>query len=324
MQFWPLWLFLLSAGIYFIFFDLLPRLINTLTKNQMLAFFLLSFRLPYWLSRPFLFLTRLKKSPPAENEEQYEASEEQIDALIEEAKEEGILEKEEGVLLKSIVEFGDTIVKEIMTPRVDMICIRKDASIKKLRHLVIREKHSRIPVYKERIDNIEGIIIAKDLLEYSEDSHQNDPIETLIRPAYFVPESMKVSELLREFQIRKQKLAIVVDEHGGVSGLVTMEDLIEEIVGEIQDEYDKDKPLFIKQAPHDYIVLGDAQVEDLEDLFDAELAQDHYITVGGLITHVLGRFPEQGEKLQIKGLLLEVLDVDQKRIKKLRIKKQET
>lgn len=208
-----------------------------------------------------------------------------------------------------------------MTPRVDIICIKKDTTIKKLRTLVIKEKHSRIPVYKERIDNIEGIVIAKDLLEYSDDKHNSDAIEPLIRPVYFIPESMKVAELLKEFQKRKQKLAIVVDEHGGVSGLVTMEDLMEEIVGESQDEYDKDKVQFIEQNPFDYIVLGDAEVEELEDLFDLDLSQDDFITVGGLITHYLGRLPKQGEHIEIKGLSLEILDVDQKRIKKLRIKK---
>lgn len=319
--FWPLWLFLISLGIYLIFFDMLPRLLNLLNKNKILSIFLPSFKIPYVLSKPLHLLTKAKAFEK-EQEEQREASEEEIQALIEEAKEEGIIEKEEGILLKSVVEFGDTIVREIMTPRVGMICIQIDATIRKLRDLVIKEKHSRIPVYKDRIDNIEGIVIAKDLLEHSDDKQINNPIEPLIRQVYFVPESMKVSELLKEFQKRKQKLAIVVDEHGGVSGLVTMEDLVEEIVGEIQDEYDKDKAQFIEKGPFDYIVLGDAEVEELEELFNLDLAKDEYITVGGLITHYLGRLPEQGERIQLKGLSLEILDVDQKRIKKLRIKKE--
>lgn len=319
--FWPLWLFLISLGIYLIFFDMLPRLLNLLNKNKILSIFLPSFKIPYVLSKPLHLLTKAKAFEK-EQEEQREASEEEIQALIEEAKEEGIIEKEEGILLKSVVEFGDTIVREIMTPRVGMICIQIDATIRKLRDLVIKEKHSRIPVYKDRIDNIEGIVIAKDLLDHSDDKHRNSPIEPLLRQVYFVPESMKVSELLKEFQKRKQKLAIVVDEHGGVSGLVTMEDLVEEIVGEIQDEYDKDKAQFIEKGPFDYIVLGDAEVEELEELFNLDLAKDEYITVGGLITHYLGRLPEQGERIQLKGLSLEILDVDQKRIKKLRIKKE--
>lgn len=322
-KFWPLWLFLISFAVYLALFDLLPRFLNTLNKRIFLDWFLPSYKLFYLLSKPLLFLAKAKVSEEEEEPER-EASEEEIQAFIDEAKEEGIIEKEEGSLLKSVVEFGDTIVREIMTPRVDMICIRKDATLKQIRDLVIKEKHSRIPIYKDRIDNIEGIVIAKDLLKYSADKYKKDSIEPLIWPVYFVPEAMKVAELLKEFQKRKQKLAIVVDEHGGVSGLVTMEDLVEEIVGEIQDEYDTGEVQITKMGPAEYIVLGDAEVEEIEELFDADLAEDDYITVSGLITHHLGRLPQKGEQFKIKGLSLEILDVDQKRIKKLRIKKVKT
>lgn len=322
LRFWPLWLFLIACGTYLIFFELLPRLFNSLNRKRVLEFFLPSFKIPYLLMKPFLFFARIKAAAP-ELEEPREASEEEIQALIEEAKEEGIIEKEEGVLLKSVVEFGDTVVKEIMTPRVSMICIRQDATLERLRNLVIREKHSRIPVYKEGVDNIVGIVLAKDLLEYSDDAHKQNAIDPLIRPVSFIPESMKVPELLKELQRKKQKLAIVVDEHGGVSGLVTMEDLVEEIVGEIQDEYDRDEGQIVQKGPLDYVVSGDADVEDLEELFDMDLAENDYITIGGLITHALGRFPDPGERVEIKGLSLEILDVDEKRIKKLRILKLE-
>lgn len=321
LMFWPLWLFLISLAIYFIFFDLFPRLLNSLSRKRILGFFLPSYRLAYFIASPLLLIKKIKPSEE-EKDELREASDEEIQAFIDEAKEEGIIEKEEGVLLKSVVEFGDTVVREIMTPRVDIACIPKDSSIQKLRDLVIQVKHSRIPVYKEKIDNIEGIVIAKDLLEYADDKLKNNPIEPLVRPVYFVPESMKVAELLKEFQRRKQKLAVVIDEHGGVSGLVTMEDLVEEIVGEIRDEYDMDKARIVEKGPFDYVVSGDAEVEEIEQLFDLEFAEEDYLTAGGLITHHLGRLPEKGEQLQIKGLSLEVLEVDQKRIKKLRIKKQ--
>jgi CBS domain containing-hemolysin-like protein len=320
LQQWPLWLFLSLIGIYLVFFEMIPRWLNSGYNRQILVFFLSSFKLPYYATKPLLWAVR-ERGAEKEPEEQREASEEEIDALIEEAEEEGIIEKEEGDLLKSVVEFGDTIVREIMTPRVSIICIPRAASIEALRELVIKEKHSRIPVYKDRIDNIEGIIIAKDLLEYSADRFKDQSLEPLLRPVYFIPESMKVAELLKEFQKRKQKLAIVVDEHGGVSGLVTMEDLMEEIVGEIQDEYDKDEVQIIPEEADTYIVLGDVEVEELEDLFDLELEDDDYITVGGLITHTLGRLPEAGEKVVIKGLALEILEVEQKRITKLRIRK---
>ena len=317
----PLWLLLISLVIYFLFIDSLPRLLSSFGRKSILGFFLPSYRLIYLVSTPLFLFTKIKPSEK-EQDELREASDEEIQTFIDEAKEEGIIEKEEGVLLRSVVEFGDTIVREIITPRVDMACIRKDATIEDLRELVIKEKHSRIPVYKDTIDNIEGIVIAKDLLEYSEDRLKKNSIEPFIRPVHFVPESMKVAELLREFQKRKQKLAIVVDEHGGVSGLVTMEDLVEEIVGEIQDEYDRDEVQVIEKGPFDYIVSGEVEIEEIEKLFDLDFAEDNYITIGGLITHHLGKLPKQGEQIQLKGLSLEIVEVCEKKVRKLRIRKQ--
>lgn len=321
LRFWPLWMFLISLGIYFVFFDSLPRLLNALNTKRILGLSLSSCGLARILAYPLLAITRIKATTE-EQEELRETSDEEIQAFIEEAQEEGIIETEERGLLKSVVEFGDTVVREIMTPRVDMTAVKKDSTIESLRKLVIKEKHSRVLVYKDMVDNVEGIVIAKDLLEYADDKLKNSSIEPLIRPVYYVPESMKVSELLKELQKRKQKLAVVVDEHGGVSGLVTMEDLVEEIVGEIQDEYDREEEQITKRGPSDYTVSGDVEVEEIEELFDLEFAEDNYVTIGGLITHHFGRLPDIGEKLQIKGLSLEILDVDQKTIKKLRITKQ--
>lgn len=321
LRFWPLWLFLLSLSIFFIFFELIPRLLNAWKRRAVFSFFLAAYRIPYWLTKPILFISKIKESDKEPLEDK-EPSEEEIQAFIVEAQEEGIIQTEEGPLLKSVVEFGDTIVREIMTPRVDMVCIPKKATLRQLRDLVIQKKHSRIPVYEGRIDNIVGIINAKDLLEYLDDNQLENSLEPLIRQPYFIPEAMKVAELLKEFQKRKQKLAIVVDEHGGVSGLVTMEDLMEEIVGEIQDEYDEELAPILQLGNDEFIVRGDVEVDQLEDLFDLELAEDNYVTVGGFITHHLGRLPEKGEKISIKNLTIEILDADQKRVKKLRIKKE--
>ena len=212
LRFWPLWLFLLSLSIFFIFFELIPRLLNAWKRRAVFSFFLAAYRIPYWLTKPILFISKIKESDKEPLEDK-EPSEEEIQAFIVEAQEEGIIQTEEGPLLKSVVEFGDTIVREIMTPRVDMVCIPKKATLRQLRDLVIQKKHSRIPVYEGRIDNIIGIINAKDLLEYLDDNHLESSLEPLIRPPYFIPEAMKVAELLKEFQKRKQKLAIVVDEH---------------------------------------------------------------------------------------------------------------
>jgi CBS domain containing-hemolysin-like protein len=324
LRFWPLWFFLIVLAVYSVFLDYLPRLLNSLGKNAVLKVFLPAFPLVRALGAPILALSRNlveREEQREEREEGREASDEEIETFIDEATEEGIIDKGENELLRSVVEFGDTVVREIMTSRVNMVCIRKDATIDNLKDLIIREKYSRIPVYRDRLDNVEGIVMAKDILEYADEKHKAQPIDALIRPVAFVPESMPVPDLLKEFQKEKQKLAVVVDEHGGVSGLVTMEDVVEEIVGEIQDEYDTEEAQIVENGPLDFTVSGAVEVEELEELFDVELAEDDFITVGGLITHSLGRLPQKGEALAVKGLSVEVLDVDQKKIKKLRIRK---
>ena len=324
LRFWPLWFFLAVLAVYTVLFDHLPRVLNSLGKTAILKAFLPAFPLVRVLGAPVLLLSRNlveREEQREEREEGREASDEEIETFIDEATEEGIIEKGEDELLRSVVEFGDTIVREIMTPRGTMVCLRKDATIDNLKDLIIREKYSRIPVYKDRLDNIEGIVMAKDILEYADEKHKAQPIEALVRPVSFVPESMPIADLLKEFQKAKQKLAVVIDEHGGVAGLVTMEDVVEEIVGEIQDEYDTEEAQIVENAPLDYTVSGLTEVEELEELFDVELAEDDFITVGGLVSNSLGRLPKKGETLPVKGLAIEVLEVDQKKIKKLRIRK---
>jgi len=320
MAHWPIWLFLGSLAVFFIFFDYLPRLLNSLNRKGFIWFFLPFFGLVHGMASPLILLLRKLEDKHIE-EEIHEASEEEIDTFIDEATEEGIIEEHEGTLLKNVVEFGDTLVKEIMTPRLKMVCIRKDATFGALRDLIESEKYSRIPVYKDRLDNIEGVVIAKDLLAHARDAQQALPIDPIIRPAYFVPESMKVAQLLKEFKKQMQKMALVIDEHGGVAGLVTMEDLVEEIVGEIQDEYDQDEEVPITEVgPAEYIFSGDVNVDELERRFDKDVSQDDFITVSGLIGHHLGRLPKRGETFEIKGVSFEILDVDQKRIKKVKVR----
>ena len=320
----PITLFLAAAAVYTLFLDLVPRLLVLVGKPHILRMFLPAFSLVRVIAFPLLAVSRNlleREEQREEKEEDREASEEEIETFIDEATEEGIIDKGEDELLRSVVEFGDKVVREVMTPRASMVCIHRDATMDNLKDLIIKEKYSRVPVYKDRLDNMEGIVMAKDILEYSDDKHKAQPIEALIRPVAFVPESMPVADLLREFQKVKAKMALVVDEHGGVSGLVTMEDVVEEIVGEIQDEYDADEAQIVENGLLDFTVSGATEVEELEELFDVELAEDDFITVGGLITHDLGRLPHKGESLRIKGLVLEVLEVDQKKVKKLRIRR---
>ena len=322
-RFRPLWLFILSLGIYAVFFDVLPRAIGSLGKNSLLKMFLPAFGLVRMLGAPVLAPIRPAAAWDDRNErdEERETTDGEIQTFIDEAREQGIIEQDEDGLLRNVVEFGDTIVREIMTPRLDMVCIRADATIDNLKDIIIREKYSRIPVYRDRLDNIEGIVIAKDLLEYLDEKHKTQSFKPLIRPVSFVTESMDVADLLEEFQKSKQYMAMVVDEHGGVSGLVTMEDVVEEIIGEIQDEYDVDEAQIRENGPLDFTVTGEVEVEELEELFDEDLAEDDFISVGGLVVHALGRFPKKGEILRIKGLAVEVLDVDDRKVRKLRIRR---
>ena len=279
------------------------------------------------LSAPVLVLTRWlsdREESDEEAEEDREASEDEIDTFLDEAEEEGIIEKDEDELLRSVVEFGDTIVREIMTPRVDMVCIRKDATIQKLRNLIITEKYSRIPVYTNRVDNLDGMVMAKDLLAYSEKEFDAAPIEPLIRPVIFVPESMMVSDLLNEFQKGMQKMAIVVDEHGGVTGLVTMEDVVEEIVGEIHDEYDTEEAQIAEVGAERVPRLGRGQGRGdrgparrraRRGRFHHRERPDHPSISGGC--------RRRAKRLRFEGgLTVEILDVDQKRIKKVRFRKE--
>ena len=321
----PLLFFLAALVPSLVFFEFLPRLVNASARAVVVRLFLPAFGLLRVLGAPFLAVSRrliaVEEERDEGRDEGREATDEEIETFIDEAQEEGIIDKGEDELLRNVVEFGDRVVREIMTPRVNMVAIRRDATIDELKDLYIREKFSRIPVYRDRLDNMEGLVHAKDILAYADDKHKLQPIVPLLRPVSFVPEAMELADLLKEFQKTRQKLAVVVDEHGGVCGLVTMEDLLEELVGEIRDEYDTEEARIHQNAPLDFTVSGAAEVEELEELFDVELAEDDFVTVGGLITRTLGRLPRKGDRLTIKGLSVEVLDADQKKVKKVRLRK---
>jgi len=319
LRLWTIWALLFSLGLVVFGFELLPRLVYSLNRKAIFLMLLPLTGVLSFLGRPAAYFLR-KETERAEATR--EATEEEIETFIDEAREEGIIEKEEGPLLRSVVEFGDTLVREIMTPRVDMVCIKKDAPLIALRELILKEKYSRVPVYRDRIDNIEGLAMVKDLLAYSDEEVRTATVEKIMRPVSFVPESMKVTELLKEFQRKKQKMAIVVDEHGGVAGLVTMEDLVEEIVGEIQDEYDTEEEPIIPLSAEEFIVSGEAEVENLEKRLAVDLGDEAYITLSGLVNFHLGRLPQKGEVFTLKGWRFEILEADQKRVIRVKIKKE--
>lgn len=242
-----------------------------------------------------------------------EVSEEQIQAYIDVGEEEGILEKGEGKLLQSIVDFGDKVAFELMTPRIDILGFDISRSLDELALLFNESKYSRIPVYEQSLDKILGVVHVKDVFDALV-QQQLKPVSELVRPAYFVAESKKVSELLGEFQKEHLQIAIVMDEYGGTAGLITIEDVIEEIVGEIADEHEDDEESITTLSQDVYLVSGMVRVERLDELFDVDATGDDYETVAGLIFTHLGRVPKVGETLAKYGLVFEVKQADRKRI----------
>jgi putative hemolysin len=218
----------------------------------------------------------------------------EFQALLQLGEEQGELEKEEREMIHSIFEFGDTIVREIMIPRTDMICISHDSSYSEVMDLIKKEGHTRVPVYTETVDKILGILNAKDLLSFISGSSTTFNLTQLTRPAIFVPESKKIDDLLRLFQRERQHMAIVVDEYGGTSGLVTLENVIEEIVGDIRDEYDEEQSLYKKIDDKTFLVDAKIDIESLNKLISINLPpQDEYDTLGGFILELTGAVPKE-------------------------------
>ena len=246
------------------------------------------------------------------------ATEEEVQAYIDVGRQEGILEKEEEKLLMSIVDFGDTRVREVMTPRTDIVWIDVASSLTVLADLFVESKYSRIPVVRGSIDTVVGIIHVKDTLQ-SIRAGGSRPIAELVREAYFVPETKKVSELLREFQRRHLWMAIVVDEYGGVSGLATVEDLLEEIVGEISDEHEDEREEITRAGEQAYSVSGKANVARIRDLFGRGPEEEEFSTIGGFLAARLGHIPRPGETHREGDLLFTVEEADRRRVHRVRV-----
>ena len=246
-----------------------------------------------------------------------------LQALIDVGEAEGILEEEEGELIHSIIEFGDTRVSEVMTPRPDIVAVPENATVREARDVILDSKYSRLPVYREQIDNVEGIIYVRDLLQYCGEGRENESIKSLVRPVYDVPETKQVAELLKEMQKAHFQLAMVIDEYGGVSGLVTVEDILEEIVGEIEDEDIAGEELedIVEGENGSYEVMGSTEIGKIERIFDMEIEDDDFTTIAGLVINESGRVPAASEQLTIRGLEVEILEADERRILRVRVRK---
>lgn len=326
----PLVMVFLSVGIFIaVFLVVLPRLLVIGDPERVLELLLPSFRPAAKLLRPIAAWTAravptrrgtAAATPESQQSDPGEATRSYLDAV----QGEGLIEGEERRLIQSIVDFGDTLVREIMTPRPDIVAIRDDATVADLVARFREQEYSRFPVYKDNLDNIVGFIFVKDLVAQQQRDDLR-PIKPLIRPAVIVPESKRVPELLKQFQRQQTQIAIVVDEYGGTAGLVTIEDMLEEIVGEIRDEYDVESEPIVDEGAGQFLFSGKVDIDEVSQRLNVSIERDGFETVGGYIMTRLGRVPAVGEQLDIDGLHVEVLDVDRRRrVNKVRMTKQDT
>lgn len=243
---------------------------------------------------------------------------EEIISLVDAGEEQGVIEEEEREMIQSVLEFPDTVVRKVMTPRIDMHCVSVNASLHEVLDLIRTSGHSRIPVYEDTVDNIVGIVYAKDLLRLYPNLEPFD-LRRVMRQPYFIPETKKVDELMREFRAKKTQIAIVRDEYGGTSGLVTLEDILEELVGEIHDEYDVEETPFEQIDEHSYRTDGRTPLEDVNDKTGLHLPTDEYDTIGGFVFGLFGRPAQAGEQITYGRANFMVEEADGRRIRKLRI-----
>ena len=281
-----------------------------------------------WL---FSGITNLVSTTLGVGQQRLFINEDELKTLVEVGQERGELEAEEKEMITSIFEFGETAIREVMIPRIDMVAVEENTDIDEVIRLIRDHGHSRIPVYRERIDNIIGILYAKDLLPHL-GRQQEEKLSNLVREAIFVPESKKIDEMLREFQREKVHMAIVVDEYGGTAGLVTLEDILEEIVGEIQDEYDTELPLWEKLDDHTLEVDARISLDELNEIVTEGFilsnpvvgkglfpTSEDYDTLGGFIFHLTGNVPETGETVQYDNYQITVKEVTNRRVGRVRI-----
>jgi putative hemolysin len=279
-----------------------------------------------WPVRIFLegaeSLARIAEHEPERTEEQ--RTEEGIEALVEAAEEEGIIQPEQGDLIEQVVEFSDKRVREVMTPRPDIVAIAADATLEELHAKVVETRFARVPVYEKSLDDIYGVAHAQDLLQIADQDLPRRKVRELAHPVMFIPETKAGSELLREMRQKNHAMAIVIDEHGLVAGLATVEDLVEEIVGESGRDDKQPAPAVVRESDGGLVVRGSTSIDDVEDLLGVHFgdkAHEAVTTIAGLLSHVSGKVPGPGDKVDIVGYLFEVLEANQRKVLRLRIRK---
>jgi CBS domain containing-hemolysin-like protein len=305
-----------------VFNRFLPFVFFSRTKGDWLVRWVWPLRILIYTVLPITlilgFLQSVTSLTKRASEEKAESPAEAVDALIEAGQEEGIIQASDRDLIQSVVEFSGKTVREAMKPRPEMVAVPADTNVEHFIELLRTKPYSRVPVYRDSIHNIVGIVYAQDVLQVPDTEARARTVESLMRKdVYFVPESKLGSDLLREMRKNNIRMAIVVDEYGGVAGLLTIEDLVEEIVGEIRDEHEKSQ--VVKENDHSYIVPGNMDVDHLDELFGIRLEGKEATTVAGLVTELAGRIPQRGEVIEEDGLRFEVLDSTDRRVERVRI-----
>jgi len=307
--------------IVLVFNQFLPFVFFSRTRGLWLIRWVLALRLLIYLALPVTIVLGFCQSVAAltkeHSDEQPESPTEAVDALIEAGQEEGILDEGDRDLIQSVVEFGGKTVREAMKPRPEVVAVPTNTTVEQFIELLRKRPFSRVPVYEGTIHNIKGVVYAQDVLQVADTEAHIRTVDTLMRKdVYFVPESKLSSDLLREMQKKNIKMAIVVDEYGGTAGVVTIEDLVEEIVGEIHDEHEKD---VVRENEHSYIVPGGMDIDRLDELFGVKPEGKEATTVAGLISELAGRIPVPGEIVEDDGLRFEVLESTERRVERVRI-----
>jgi len=301
---------------------LAPYVMFTRTRGKWLVHFVPLLQtliyLMVFITVPLSFALSVAALAKPHGQEEPEHPSEAVNALIEAGREEGILEESDRQLIQSVVEFGDKTVREVMTPRPDLFAVPAETSIEEFTALLKAKPHSRVPVYVSTIDNIQGMVLSHDLIQIPDTQAKTTSVRTLVRPVVFVPETKKTSQLLREMQRDKFHMAIVIDEYGSVAGLVTLEDLVEEIVGEIRDEHEEAIDI-VSEGENAYLIQGNVDVGRLQDLFDLHLDPRDTTTVAGLVSALAGHIPQPGEIIEKEGLRFEVLASTDRKVEKLRV-----
>jgi CBS domain containing-hemolysin-like protein len=305
---------------------LAPYVLFTRTSGRWLMGFVPLLKLLIYVMLPFTVILGFGLSVAAlakpHEPNELEHPSEAVDALIEAGQEEGILEESDRLLIQSVVEFGDKTVREVMTPRPQIFAVSADTTIEDFTAQLRDHPHSRVPLYVSTIDNILGMVLSHDLIQIPDERAKTALVRSLVRPVIFVPETKKTTQLLREMQRDNMHMAIVIDEYGAVAGLVTLEDLVEEIVGEIRDEHEEATDI-VREANNAYVIKGTVDVGRLQDLFDLHLESHDTTTVAGLVSALAGHIPQPGEVIEDEGLRFEILESTDRKVEKVRVSREQ-